>query len=249
LAALTSNTLFHFTSSLDNLVGILTNEFQPHYSLEDFSVLRKKPSAKEDMALAFPMVSFCDIPLSQASSHMSTYGSYALGLTKAWGQKRGLTPVMYVHSNAVTVRGLLALIKVARAGPDQKDAIMRHVTDLLLLLKPYTGRFWRGNRWIDDVRFYDEREWRFVATQDGKTPAMDKQAFMDSTERDKANKAIAPSRLRFTPSDIKYVIVRSESEVLSIIRDLERIKGKYSLDQVKLLTSRVISAEQIREDF
>ncbi len=248
MAALTSNTLFHFTSSLDNLVGILTNEFQPHYSLEDFSVLRKKPP-KDDMALAFPMVSFCDIPLSQASNHMSTYGPYALGLTKAWGQKRGLTPVMYVHSNAATVRGLLDLIKVARAGVGQKDAIMEHVTRLLLLLKPYVGRFWRSNGWIENVRFYDEREWRFVAAPDGKTPAMNKEAFMDATQRGKANKAIAPSRLPFAPSDIKYVIVSSESEVLPVIRDLERIKGKYSLDQVKLLTSRVISAEQIREDF
>src|SRR3989442_11739855 len=48
-------------------------------------------------SLAFPMVSSCDIPLSQVSTHMTTYGRYALGLTKTWGQKRGLTPVMYVH--------------------------------------------------------------------------------------------------------------------------------------------------------
>jgi len=248
LAALTSNTLFHFTSSLENLVGILTNELQPHYSLEDFSVLRKR-LPKDDMAIAFPMVSFCDIPLSQASNHMSTYGSYALGLTKAWGQKRGLTPVMYVHSNAVTVRGLLDLIKVARAGAAPKDAIMEHVTRLLLLLKPYVGRFWRANKWIENVRFYDEREWRFVPAPGGKTPAMNIEAFMDSGERAKANEAIARSRLPFTPSDIKYVIVSSENELIPVIRDLERIKGKYSLDQVKLLTSRVISAEQIREDF
>ena len=141
------------------------------------------------------------------------------------------------------------MIKVARTGAEQKAAILKHVTRLLLLMKPYVGRFWRGNKWIRDVRFYDEREWRFVPAQEGNTPAMNKEAFMDSTQRDNANKAIAPSRLSFTPSDIKYVIVRSESEVLSIIRDLERIKGKYSLDQVKLLTSRVVSAEQIREDF
>jgi hypothetical protein len=126
---------------------------------------------------------------------------------------------------------------------------MEHVARLLLLLKPYLGRFWRANKWIENVRFYDEREWRFVAAQDGKTPALNKEPFMDSTTRDKANEAIAAVRLPFTPSDIKYVIVSSETEVLPVIRDLERIKGKYSLDEVKVLTSRVISAEQIREDF
>ena len=72
---------------------------------------------------------------------------------------------------------------------------------------------------------------------------------MDSTTCDRANEAIAPLRLRFTPHDIKYVIVQSEKEVLPIIRDLERIKEKYQGDAIRLLTSRVISAERIREDF
>jgi hypothetical protein len=72
---------------------------------------------------------------------------------------------------------------------------------------------------------------------------------MDPAERSNANNEIGGSRLSFTPTDIKYVIVRKESEILPIIRDLERIKGKYSLDEVKVLTSRVMSAEQIVQDF
>jgi len=235
---------------VEHLVGILTNEFRPHFSLEDFSVLEKRRPPSRGLTLAFPMVSFCDIPLSQVSTHMTTYGRYALGLTKTWGQKRGLTPVMYVHQSAGTVRGLLDLIKVARSVEEVDKAIMKHVTRLLLLSKPYTGRFWRGGKWIKNVRFYDEREWRFVPKRrDGTTPALFKDDFMHGHLRKKANDEIAASRLSFAPRDIKYVIVNSERELLPMIRELERIKEKYSPDDVKLLTSRVISAEQILEDF
>jgi len=45
------------------------------------------------------------------------------------------------------------------------------------------------------------------------------------------------------------LIVRREDEIVPLIRQIELIKGKYGFDEVKLLSSRVISAEQIRSDF
>lgn len=39
---LSANTLFHFTPSLDNLINILTDEFRPHYCLEDLNVVLQK---------------------------------------------------------------------------------------------------------------------------------------------------------------------------------------------------------------
>ena len=56
-------------------------------------------------------------------------------------------------------------------------------------------------------------------------------------------------RIGFVPNDIKYLIVRREDEIVPLIREVERIKGKYSYDEVRLVASRVISAEQIRSDF
>jgi len=56
-------------------------------------------------------------------------------------------------------------------------------------------------------------------------------------------------RLRFGPRDVKYILVSTEEEIPSIIRRIEAAKTRHGRDAVRLLVSRVISAEQILEDF
>jgi hypothetical protein len=70
------------------IAGFLKNDFRPHYCLEDFNVIF--PGEPEDnLSLAIPMVSFCDIPLSQSQQHLDTYGGYGIGLTKEWAKEMG----------------------------------------------------------------------------------------------------------------------------------------------------------------
>ena len=64
--AISSNTLFHFTPTAEYLVGILTNEFHPRYCLEKIALV------EYEFELAYPMVCFCDIPLSQIKNHVKT---------------------------------------------------------------------------------------------------------------------------------------------------------------------------------
>lgn len=40
MSPISSNTVFHFTRRLDDLVSILTDEFRPHYAVEDLTPLR-----------------------------------------------------------------------------------------------------------------------------------------------------------------------------------------------------------------
>ena len=40
-----------------------------------------------------------------------------------------------------------------------------------------------------------------------------------------------------------------DTEILSMIKQIEQIKGKYSYEDVRVLMSRIVSADQIREDF
>jgi hypothetical protein len=47
----------------------------------------------------------------------------------------------------------------------------------------------------------------------------------------------------------RYLVVRQEEEIVPFINQIEQIKEKYSYYDVRLLASRVISAEQIRSDF
>src|SRR5688572_32225145 len=100
MSPISSNTLFHFTDTRDHLVSILTNEFRPHYCLEDLSVLGGLPPETAGNVIGIPIVCFCDIPLSQATEHMRVNGRYALGLRKDWGMRQGLTPVLYAHADA-----------------------------------------------------------------------------------------------------------------------------------------------------
>ncbi|MBC7750941.1 MAG: hypothetical protein H7Z73_04365 [Candidatus Saccharibacteria bacterium] len=78
--ALSSNSIIHFTNEKDNLKNILEGNFKIHYCTESI----KLTSAKTTIFLS-PMVSFCDIPLSEIKHHMESYGSYGIGLTKEMG--------------------------------------------------------------------------------------------------------------------------------------------------------------------
>jgi hypothetical protein len=64
LRGLSANTLFHFTSSLDNLLNILTNEFHSNFCLENLNILEELPVTE----MAIPMLSFCDPLVANWSS-------------------------------------------------------------------------------------------------------------------------------------------------------------------------------------
>jgi hypothetical protein len=254
--AISANTLFHFTGSIENLFDILTNEFRPHFCLENYNVLLKKKTREmEAWEWAVPMVSFCDLPLSQTGFHLSVYGDYGIGMTKAWGTRNGIAPVLYVYKESLLTSKFADLL--TQAGREKADqAPWKELTDGLYdftcFIKPYEGDLWRAGGQLTNIRFYNEREWRFVPvlSHDFYRHGMKKSDFLDTAiRRSGDNHLHEMSRIGFEPNDIKYLIVRREDEIVPLIREVERIKGKYSHDDVLLLSSRVISAEQIRGDF
>src|ERR1700722_14296147 len=94
---LSANSLFHFTEKRADLISILKNGLYVRYSLENYQGLIEE---KEEEEVNLPMVCFCDIPLSQVKRHITTYGSYAIGLTKKWGIKNKINPVIYTYYNS-----------------------------------------------------------------------------------------------------------------------------------------------------
>jgi len=253
--ALSANTLFHFTKSIENLIGILTNEFRPRFCLEDFNVAINNESSNEILEFAVPMTCFCDIPLSHTGLHLSAYGDYGIGMSKLWGKKHGIAPVLYAYSGSLITSKLLTMMgRVWKQGEQLavRKELFDDFYDFMCFVKPYEGDLWREGRKLTNVRFYDEREWRFVQamSDDFYRYGLTKTEFLNAEIRSEANNKLAEiSRIDFEPSDIKYLIVQHESEIVPLIREIERIKGKYGFDDVRLLASRVISAEQIRTDF
>lgn len=169
-----SDTLFHFTSERQFLENIIREGFAPRYSTEDLSAFSDVFDAEaKNFEFGIPMVCFCDIPLSKAKEHISVYKGYGIGCTKPWGIERGVTPIVYAKPNSETVLGVQNALKslstfVANSlNLSTEDAphlrnIRQNLMRLIKYVKPYEGRFEHGGSVIEDKRFYDEREWRYV---------------------------------------------------------------------------------------
>lgn len=239
-----SNTLFHFTNKYEHLINILENGFRPHYCLEDFNVVF--PGQPENyLKLAIPMVCFCDIPLSQTGEHLSTYGSYGIGLTKEWGKRSGITPVLYAYRKSLLAGSIREMINQTQRLEGQEREFLY---DIFRFIKPYSGPLWRADGTKKDVIFYNEREWRYIPITH--KLLLKEDDFLNESERKRFNEDI-PNRyaIQFTPDDIRYLIVSTEEEVLTLAKAVESLKPNSCQDQIIILTTRIITAERIREDF
>jgi hypothetical protein len=206
------------------------------------------------------MTCFCDIPLSNIHKHLETYGNYGIGLTKEWGKRNGLNPILYVNEESNLLKSLdylgSALAKsFKREGKVEFDNKSRAIKGLINVrfyyLKPYEGIFKRNGRELD-VRFYDEREWRYIPEPlSGEYYQLEKTLYDDSNIQQKECDSLPESAtLKFTPDDIRYIIAKTAGEILEMVDEIMDLKGDhYTANQVKLLQTRIISAEQIREDF
>lgn len=94
---ISAHTLFHFTYNKNSLFSILKNGLYVRYSLENFESL-----INDKAEIVFPMTCFCDIPLSHVRRHTNTYGKYAIGLSKSWGMKNKINPIIYTYPNSAT---------------------------------------------------------------------------------------------------------------------------------------------------
>jgi hypothetical protein len=143
---ISSNVLFHFTESLDNIVDILTSGFYPHYCPEyTFGPLHANAACSgTPPPQAAPMVCFCDLPLSLIRSHLDRYGPFGIGLRKRWGIKNGVTPVFYLHEQSQLYRPLSERIWETR---QQGNPKAKHEMILLIAyLKKFIGDAWRDDK-------------------------------------------------------------------------------------------------------
>jgi hypothetical protein len=196
------------------------------------------------------MVSFCDIPLSEIKDHISKYGEYGIGLTKEWANRNRLNPVLYVARNSYLASSYAKALDdfVLLDGSREASESDKALTDVLRYIKNYEGDLDRKGSLRKDYRFSDEREWRYV-------PPFNTECEMLVGEDYYANHAplvdqpIRQLRLYFEPNDIRYIIIRDDSEISEFIDILRCAKRtKYSHADVERLTTRILTSEQIRSD-
>lgn len=279
---ISSNTLFHFTSQKRHLISILKNGLFVRYSLENYQNLINNKAE-----IVFPMTCFCDIPLSHVKRHTKTYGRYAIGLTKDWGMRNKVSPVIYAYPNSETTQTLnyvfdniesffdinkeeLKNIKLSKNTVkifehyDNREkelgkkisSVHNNLSNFIRYIKPYEGKFFRDENYLKNkIKFYDEREWRFTPSRDFLLDkkikdSYSREYFIDPIRRRALNIKLAKHiKLKFEPKDIKFIIVENDIEIPEMINQLDMIFGnKATSNELKLLSTRLISIEQILED-
>ncbi|WP_340641860.1 abortive infection system antitoxin AbiGi family protein [Photobacterium damselae] len=233
-----SNNIFHFTKSLDVLKLILQNGVQPRYCLEDARWL----GFGDHKYIAFPMSCFCDIPLSRISEHTEFYGEYGIGLTKEWGQKNGLNPVIYSPNDGYTQNALKHLL-YTDFHKDIENEVHAHLYKIWSLLKPVSGNMIISNNNVPK-EFHQENEWRYVP--DSGLNVLFQNEF--DKYKDQKNKELERFKLDILPSDIKYIFVPEDSDIPNLVNFINNTLDSYPSNDLKILQSRIISLNTLKED-
>lgn len=260
MTRVSASTLFHFTDSLSNLESILTFTFYPRYCLEDYSSFYDGDIV--DNLVYIPMVSFCDIPLSQINEHSLRYGKYAIGLSKNWANRNMINPLFYLTERSIQYDLLRQILGLSRKGLISNkselnskaifEQIGGRVNNFFRYFKPYRGTSNKEDR--QEIVFYNEREWRYIPNVEeldqADLPSMLFPDDMYGVDRNTYNRQLERNiSLSFEPNDIEYIIVRSESERLEIAKKIQFIKRRYSDDERLLLITKILSMEKIESDF
>lgn len=250
MPAISSDTLFHFVTKREYLIDILENNFKPRYCQELLSDAMTDRDPWWDRVI--PMKCFCDLTLSSLGPHLKTYGEYGIGMTKDWGKQKGITPVLYVHPDSPLIEcvrsSVGAKIHSLLDGHPVVAKLAGEFQHLVNFSKPYVGSFLRDGAIVPDVRFYDEREWRYVPAN---YDVFESNDILDDVLMAEENRKIGDSSpIKFTPDDIRYIVVPSEKDILPMLQDLRNIKSpKYDPLVVAKLQTRIQTADQIRADF
>lgn len=241
---LSSNSVIHFTSDKESLINILSDNFKVFYCTEEYSLSGYKVTSK------VPMVSFCDIPLSEIKDHIGKYGHYGIGLTKSWAVRMGLNPVLYIEPSSNLAESIGKAFD--SYGLTEKNGTPSEsqyaLADLLRYMKNYQGNLVRKNTENKNYRFSDEREWRYTPPlASSYEMIIGKEEYEE--EKEKHDKSVEHLRLAFEPNDIKYIIIKDDSEITEFISHLRQAKGKnYSYHDIERLTTRLLTSEQIMSD-
>lgn len=246
--------LFHFTSR-DSLYGILEETFRVSFAQERIT------GGKKSVAFTVPMVSFCDLRLSELKVHLSKYGNYGIGLSKTWANKKGLNPVFYVNKHCEYASNFISAAKrhISKMQSDSETNLGKYQSDsdsymdilnICKYIKNYEGDLVRKlGSTTRGYCFADEREWRYVPSPGEANISFvspDKNSIDDMGAH--ISDRVVPPHLGFEPEDIRYLIIERDEERLPLIQHLETVKCRYSESTRRRLASRILTSEQINKD-
>lgn len=102
---LSSTVLWHQTKS-EAFFKILRSK-RLYYSYSQEYAL----TGDSEKSIAFPMISLCDLPLSEFASNNWTYGDFAIGFSQEWGLVNGFNPVCYCNKISIFLEKVLSCLR------------------------------------------------------------------------------------------------------------------------------------------
>lgn len=187
------------------------------------------------------MVSFSNVALFEAKSQVN-YGEYALGLTKEWGIKNELEPVIYTYEKSITGNTFMENVHIsgqmATLYPNIKDftMLLDNSINNLQYLKQYVVKNRNGKEFIA----YNDREWRYVHKHDKYNSLIFKESFLNrkpNPDYEKYKSYVKPytkkAVLNFELEDLKFIIVKNKKQKKTIINILAtKFTEKQVLNQI-----------------
>lgn len=246
--AISTNSIIHYTKTIKALKSILENGLKVKYCYE-----KVLASEKGHLHSAFPMVSFCDIPLSQVKDHLDSYGEFGIGLKKEWAKENKLSPVLYFDKDSELmnyIRSEFERLNEKRKKNEIEFSDMEHLITILAYSKNYEADLTRKGKTIKDYRFYNEREWRYIPNQEKLGTALPWiTSDLYNKNKIKHNKSLENIKLSFDSNDISYIIVKCENDIKEITQTIRNIfADKCTMQQMEILLTRIITTDQIRHD-
>lgn len=245
--ALSTDSIIHYTDSFEKLTSIIKDGFKIKYCTE--TLLTKTNNSSTS---AHPMISFCDIPLSDSHRHFGLYGFYGIGLSKNWAKQMGINPVLYIEEQSnigESIKNAFNAFKTIE-GANAED-VKEMIIQTKCFTKNYCGPLKRGDINTKDYKFYDEREWRFVPTRKdigNKSRSIGLAKF--KADKEKYNNDLSSFLFKFSIQDISYIIVKKTEEIPEVIEFLRNTFHKTKTGgDLDILLSKVCSTEQIIQDY
>lgn len=190
----------------------------------------------DDTKRAYPMISLCDLPFAEIGDYLAKYGDYSIGFSREWGLRNHFNSVWYCDKNS-------------NAESFIKEEIARGNYELASYVKPVEGVLETKKYHYYNYRYYDEREIRLVASKD-EIERIKEQWLLSEYEYDKYkqnhnDKPVIDNTeimVKFEWSDIKYIIVKSETQVKSFREKLNSLNcDNHSIG--------IFPQKRVRQDF
>jgi hypothetical protein len=227
-----SNSFFQRVNDYTIIGKIIEQGFKAFYCKEEIFRGKGVPST----FIGIPMVSFCDIPLAYISKN--NYGKCGIGMSRKWGRKHHLEPVLY-YPNDISCQSTKMIIKAADAFlSNRKESDSYRILGYAKPMEKPTKIVGRSS---DN---YAEREWRKVYANPTPLKWLTEEEYNNYRKVDPKQPVGTP--LHFNVDDIDFILVDklNVNNLLGyIMNDINHIGGNtqaITLEQKLLLLSKIL---------